>query len=73
MNSIISLRKISKTYFQGSQKIEVLKQLNLEIESNECVAILGQSGSGKSTLLSLLAGLDNPEIGTCFNWRSGFS
>ena len=64
MNSIISLRKISKTYFQGSQKIEVLKQLNLEIESNECVAILGQSGSGKSTLLSLLAGLDNPETGT---------
>ncbi len=64
MSSIISLRKISKTYFQGSQKIEVLKQLNLEIESNECVAILGQSGSGKSTLLSLLAGLDNPELGT---------
>lgn len=64
MNSIISLRKISKTYFQGSQRIEVLKQLNLEVESNECVAILGQSGSGKSTLLSLLAGLDNPELGT---------
>lgn len=64
MNSIISLRKISKTYFQGSQRIEVLKQLNLEVESNECVAILGQSGSGKSTLLSLLAGLDNPEQGT---------
>ena len=64
MKSIISLRKISKTYFQGSQRIEVLKQLNLEVESNECVAILGQSGSGKSTLLSLLAGLDNPEQGT---------
>ncbi|MDG0964946.1 MAG: ABC transporter ATP-binding protein [Opitutales bacterium] len=64
MKSIISLRKISKNYFQGSQRIEVLKQLNLEVESNECVAILGQSGSGKSTLLSLLAGLDNPEQGT---------
>ncbi|MDG1325405.1 MAG: ABC transporter ATP-binding protein [Opitutales bacterium] len=64
MNSIISLHKISKNYFQGSQRIEVLKQLNLEVESNECVAILGQSGSGKSTLLSLLAGLDNPEQGT---------
>ena len=64
MNSIISLQKISKTYFQGSQRIEVLNQLNLEVESNECLAILGQSGSGKSTLLSILAGLDHPEFGT---------
>ena len=64
MNYIISLQKISKTYFQGSQRIEVLNQLNLEVESNECLAILGQSGSGKSTLLSILAGLDHPEFGT---------
>ena len=54
MNSIISLKKISKTYFQGSQRIEVLNQLNLEVEKNESLAILGQSGSGKSTLLSIL-------------------
>ena len=64
MNSIISLKKISKTYFQGSQRIEVLNQLNLEVEKNESLAILGQSGSGKSTLLSILAGLDQPEFGT---------
>lgn len=64
MNSIISLKKISKTYFQGSQRIEVLNQLNLEVETNESLAILGQSGSGKSTLLSILAGLDQPEFGT---------
>ncbi len=63
MNSIISLKKISKTYFQGSQKIEVLSQLSLELESNKSVAILGQSGSGKSTLLTILAGLDHPELG----------
>lgn len=64
MNSIISLKKISKTYFQGSQRIEVLNKLNLEVETNESLAILGQSGSGKSTLLSILAGLDQPEFGT---------
>ena len=63
MNSIISLNKISKTYFQGSQRIEVLSQLSLQVKSNKSVAILGQSGSGKSTLLTLLAGLDHPDFG----------
>jgi len=63
MNSIISLNKISKTYFQGSQRIEVLSQLSLQVELNKSVAILGQSGSGKSTLLTLLAGLDHPDFG----------
>ena len=63
MNSIISLNKISKTYFQGSQRIEVLSQLSLQVESNKSVAILGQSGSGKSTLLTILAGLDHPDFG----------
>jgi putative ABC transport system ATP-binding protein len=63
MNSIISLNKISKTYFQGSQRIEVLTQLSLQVESNKSVAILGQSGSGKSTLLTILAGLDHPDFG----------
>lgn len=63
MNSIISLNKISKTYFQGSQRIEVLSQLSLQVEPNKSVAILGQSGSGKSTLLTLLAGLDHPDFG----------
>lgn len=64
MNTIISLNKISKTYFQGTQKIEVLYGLNLDVKSSEAVAILGQSGTGKSTLLSLLAGLDVPDFGT---------
>ena len=63
MNSIISLNKISKAYFQGSQRTEVLSQLSLQVESNKSVAILGQSGSGKSTLLTLLAGLDHPDFG----------
>ena len=64
MKTIISLNKISKTYFQGTQRIEVLYGLNLDVKSSEAVAILGQSGTGKSTLLSLLAGLDIPDFGT---------
>ena len=64
MTSLISLQKISKTFFQGSQRIEVLNLLNLEVSSGQSVAILGQSGSGKSTLLSILAGLDHPEFGS---------
>ena len=64
MNTIISLHKISKTYFQGTQRIEVLYGLNLDVKRSEAVAILGQSGTGKSTLLSLLAGLDVPDFGT---------
>ena len=61
---MIKIDKISKTYFQGTQRIEVLHQLSLVADPNESVAILGQSGSGKSTLLSLLAGLDFPDFGS---------
>ena len=61
---MIKIHKVSKSYFQGSHRIEVLNQLNLEVSNNESVAILGQSGCGKSTLLSLLAGLDVPDSGT---------
>ena len=54
--AIIALENIRKSYADGSQMHHVLNQLNLSIESNEFVAILGPSGSGKSTLLAI-AGL----------------
>ena len=54
--AIIALENIRKSYADGSQMHHVLNQLNLSVESNEFVAILGPSGSGKSTLLAI-AGL----------------
>jgi len=61
---MIDINKISKTYFQGTQRIEVLYNLSLQVKEGQSLAILGQSGSGKSTLLSLMSGLDKPEFGT---------
>lgn len=51
--AIIALENIRKSYADGSQMHHVLNQLNLSVESNEFVAILGPSGSGKSTLLAI--------------------
>jgi putative ABC transport system ATP-binding protein len=64
MNPLLRLKQVSKSFHQGSLKIDVLHRLDLSIQLGEIVSILGQSGSGKSTLLSLLAGLDHPEMGT---------
>ena len=64
MQPLLRLRKVTKSFHQGSQRIEVLNQLELTLEAGEIISILGQSGSGKSTLLSLLAGLDHPDLGT---------
>ena len=51
--AIIELENIRKSYADGNQMHHVLNQLNLSVESNEFVAILGPSGSGKSTLLAI--------------------
>lgn len=55
---------LDKSYQQGPQRIEVLKNINLAIRRGERVAIIGSSGSGKSTLLNMLGGLDLPDSGS---------
>ncbi len=60
----VELKHVSKGYGVGSQRREVLKDLNLNIARGEFVAIVGYSGSGKTTLISLLAGLIKPDSGT---------
>ena len=64
--SIISLRKIKKIYKLGEREIEVLKDINLEVEKGEFLAIMGVSGSGKSTLLNIIGLMDKPTEGEYF-------
>lgn len=61
---IIDLQEVSKTYYRGEEKIEVLRGLNLSVPEGSYEALMGPSGSGKSTLLNLIAALDRPTSGT---------
>ncbi|HSJ10059.1 MAG TPA: ATP-binding cassette domain-containing protein [Longimicrobiales bacterium] len=61
---MIIARNVSQTYRSGTQPLTVLRDIDLDIEADEFVAIVGPSGSGKTTLLGLLAGLDTPATGT---------
>ncbi len=60
---LISIRNLTKSYALGNTDIPVLHGINLEIEKNEYVAIMGPSGSGKSTLMNIFGLLDNPTTG----------
>lgn len=66
MSSVIEARDISKVFVDGENKIEVLKNISLQINAAEMLAIVGASGSGKSTLLHILGGLDKPSHGELF-------
>jgi len=60
---MISNEHVTKVYKMGEVDLTVIKDLNLEIEHGEFVAIVGPSGSGKSTVLNLLGCLDKPSDG----------
>jgi putative ABC transport system ATP-binding protein len=61
---LVHLSRVEKTFRRGSEEVQVLSNLSLDIDSGEFLALMGPSGSGKSTLLNLLAGLDRPTSGT---------
>lgn len=61
---ILQANGLQRAFRNGEQKLQILRQLDLEIARGETVAIMGSSGSGKSTLLNLLGGLDRPDGGS---------
>src|SRR6202171_4415562 len=61
---MISLRRLTKTYDTPAGAFAALRDLDLDIERGELIAIVGKSGSGKSTLLNILGGIDAATSGT---------
>ena len=53
-NTIIKLERINKSYQKGKTALHILKDIDLQVEQGEFVAILGPSGSGKSTLMNII-------------------
>ena len=60
---IIDIKQLTKTFIDGNKKLNVLKDINLQIEEGSIVTIKGPSGSGKSTLLSIIGTLDSADSG----------
>ena len=65
-NLVLELRHVNKNYLQGKNDVHVLKDIDLEIEKGEYLAIMGPSGSGKTTLMNLIGCLDVPTDGEYF-------
>jgi putative ABC transport system ATP-binding protein len=62
-NFAVSAKALCKTYEMADLKVEVLKDINLDIAIGEFVAVCGPSGSGKTTLLNIIGGIDGPTSG----------
>lgn len=60
---MVKVKNISKSIKNGKLSIEILKNINLEINTGEILSIMGPSGCGKSTLLGIIGGIDKPDIG----------
>ena len=60
---VVRVTGVHKYFRRGSERIDVLKGLNLEVQAGEFFGLMGPSGSGKTTLLNLIAGLDRPSEG----------
>ena len=66
MSEILTLKDVNQFFFQGKNRIEVLKNLNFSISKASKIAIIGSSGSGKSSLLNIASLLQSPKSGDIF-------
>jgi putative ABC transport system ATP-binding protein len=64
METLVRIRNLHKVYFRGSERIDVLQGVELDIPPGDFLALMGPSGSGKTTLLNLMGGLDTPSEGS---------
>src|SRR5215216_4482345 len=64
MSSLVKINGVHKNFTRGSERIDVLKGVTLDIPQGDFLALMGPSGSGKTTLLNLRGGLDQPSSGT---------
>jgi putative ABC transport system ATP-binding protein len=64
MDTLVKIRDLHKVYFRGSERIDVLQGVTLDIPQGDFLALMGPSGSGKTTLLNLMGGLDTPSEGS---------
>jgi putative ABC transport system ATP-binding protein len=64
MDTLVTIRDLHKVYFRGSERIDVLQGVTLDIPQGDFLALMGPSGSGKTTLLNLMGGLDTPTEGS---------
>jgi putative ABC transport system ATP-binding protein len=63
-NALVRISGVQKNFSRGGERIEVLKDVNLDIPQGDFLALMGPSGSGKTTLLNLMGGLDTPTGGS---------
>ena len=64
MSKVLEISNLEKTYVSDSERLTILKNLNLTVEEGSRIVIVGESGSGKSTLLNIIGGIDRASDGT---------
>ena len=68
----IEISSIMKSFGQGSNRVQVLKDINISLNKGEFCVLLGPSGSGKSTLLNIIGGIDSADSGEMCVRSAGF-